>query len=337
LLSDADVGLAPATTAPLSKAPAGGGGVSFEDAVGRAPAGWTDAEFGLPARPPAARSLTVHGSAPPKPAGDGGVSFQDAVGAPSKLMSDADVGLPPASSGWSDEQFGLPSRNADTAAARGLGPLTNTQDDSWLSGAAKGAVTAAIKGGSHIIGQFGDTNDLASFLAAGVGSLFSGRSSASEMVDLKAKQAAWEASTPWYYHPFSFPSSGDVSAPVLAKTGEYVPTSEVGKLAQAGVETAAGGLGPGSGAANVAKAAGEQIAGRTIRQAPLNAVAGVAGQGATDATGNPYVGLGASLLAPSGAEAAGQSMSNEAADGAGEAGEDGTGSLGNVSTSGAWD
>lgn len=188
------------------------------------------------------------------------------------------------------------------AGAPNVGPLANTQDDGWMSGAAKGAATGVIKGLAHIPGWIGDADDLSTFLAAGAASIFDSRSATDIYKSMKAKSAALPTALK---SPGTLaPNAGDVAAPVLAKTGEYKPTSEIGQLAQAGVEAAAGGLGPGVGGA--AKGFGAKaILAATAKQAPLNAIAGVAGQGATDATGNPYIGLAASLAAPSAAEGAG--------------------------------
>ena len=84
------------------------------------------------------------------------------------------------------------------------------------------------------------------------------------------------------------PSPDDVSAPILARTGEYKPTSEVGRLAQAGTEAALSSLGPGMGAA---KAGIGTVLKRAATMAPANFAAGAASQGAVDATGSPLAGL----------------------------------------------
>jgi hypothetical protein len=97
------------------------------------------------------------------------------------------------------------------------------------------------------------------------------------------------------------PTSEDVSAPVLSRTGEYQPTSELGRVSQAGLETAIGALGPGGGAATIERAAvaapkvGVDALKSTARMAPAAAVAGGVGQGVTDATGDPLLGMAAGL------------------------------------------
>ena len=264
LLSDADVGLAPSSAPSAAPAPAA------DPSVAPAPSsGPADAQAAT-----APGALTIHPSPAAAPA----------------VMSDADVGLAPA--------------DATAAAAQGQGPLGNTADDGWLSGAAKGTATGVIKGLAHIPGWVGDVNDLSTFLAAGAASLFDSRSASDIYKDMKAKDAALPAVS--LRSPGSvLPSSSDVAAPILAKTGSYQPTSELGTLAQAGVEAAAGGLGPGAGGLTKGATLGSAIL-STVKQAPLNAVAGIAGQGATDTTSNPYIGLAASLIAPSATEAAGK-------------------------------
>lgn len=259
LLSDADVGLAPASPPAPTAAP-----VPVSDPT-----------------PSGVRPLKVTPAAAPKPA----------------LLSDADVGLAPS--------------NDAAASSAGQGPLGNTQDDGWLSGAAKGAGTAVIKGLSHIPGMFGDINDLGTLLAAGSASIFDKRPVATIYAEMQANRAA-QARDSWISPDRWVPNSADISTPILAKTGEYKPTSEVGSLAQAGVEAAVGGLGPGAGAAKLGEA-GSRILLNTVKQAPLNALAGVAGQGATDATGNPYIGLAASIAAPGVAEGLGRGAGKLAA------------------------
>ena len=100
------------------------------------------------------------------------------------------------------------------------------------------------------------------------------------------------------------PSPDDVSGPILAKTGAYTPTSEPGRLAQAGVEAAVGAFGPGGGMISPGTA-GKAVAGALARQVPAMAAAGAASQGAVDATGSPLAGLAAGLVVPAAGEAVG--------------------------------
>ena len=93
-------------------------------------------------------------------------------------------------------------------------------------------------------------------------------------------------------------------APSWRRTGAYTPTSEPGRLAQAGVEAAVGAFGPGGGMISPGTA-GKAVAGALARQVPAMAAAGAASQGAVDATGSPLAGLAAGLVVPAAGEAVG--------------------------------
>lgn len=80
---------------------------------------------------------------------------------------------------------------------------------------------------------------------------------------------------------------------MLARTGEYVPTSPIGRIGMAGVEAGVGSSVPGA-------SLGETAANAAKTFVP-NLIAGSAGQTATEATGNPLVGA---LVAPAVAGAA---------------------------------
>ena len=83
------------------------------------------------------------------------------------------------------------------------------------------------------------------------------------------------------------PTGQTFSNPVLAKTGEYVPTSPIGRIGMAGVEAGVGAAVPGPTLA--------ETAANAARTFIPNLIAGSAGQTATEATGNPLVGA---LVAP---------------------------------------
>jgi hypothetical protein len=204
------------------------------------------------------------------------------------LLSDADLGIasaPPSDKLMSDADVGL-------AAPQGAGPLANAPDDGWGSGAAKGAATATIKGIANIPGMFGNIREFGDYLADRAYSAAMGK-------PLEEVQAAPRAHSwlPSWASPDILPTGQKISAPVLAKTGEYTPESEIGKIAQTGLETAVSSLGPGTGSL-VAGAAPRAALAATARMAPGAAIAGSAGQAATDVTGDPLWGLGASVLAP---------------------------------------
>ncbi len=186
---------------------------------------------------------------------------------------------------------------ADTANPGGV--LSNATDDGYLSGAAKGAGTAIIKGMADIPGMFGGAMDLGDYLVARGQSKITGQPLDDILAD-QAKERKASADNPsWtrYLDPRNFlPSGGEIAAPVLAKTGEYAPTSEWGRVAQAGVEAATGSLGFGGG----------------VKALLPNAAAGAVGQGATDLTGDPLAGLGAGIAAGPAAEAVGKGIARVA-------------------------
>ena len=193
------------------------------------------------------------------------------------------------------------------------GALSNSADDGYLSGAAKGAATGAIKGVGDAVGAYGGLSGLADYLIARGESAYTGK----PVDDVMAEHAATRkrvqadmakdplgrlvnASDPGNV----LPAPGDVSGPILSRTGEYVPTSEPGKIAQAGVEAAVGAFSPGGGMISPGTA-GKAVAGALARQAPVMAAAGSIGQGVTDMTGDPLLGLGAGLVGAPLAEAVG--------------------------------
>jgi hypothetical protein len=216
------------------------------------------------------------------------------------LLSDADLGIgssPASNKLMSDADVGL-------AAPQGAGPLANASDDGWTSGAVKGAATATIKGLANIPGMFGNIREFGDYLADRAYSAATGKPI--EEVQAAPRAHSW---LPSWASPDILPTGQQISAPVLAKTGEYTPKSEIGKIAQTGLETAVSSLGPGTGSL-VAGAAPRAALVATARMAPGAAIAGGAGQAATDATGDPLWGLGASVLAP-GVAGAGRAVASK--------------------------
>jgi hypothetical protein len=223
------------------------------------------------------------------------------------LLSDADMGLASASNAGPPEGVGQHLSDADVGlAVSNPGVLSNSQDDGWGSGALKGAGTAVIKGLSHIPGTIGDLGGFADYLLARGVSAATGRPVEQVLAQQQAAKAEHAKSGLGRIESAIDPSrvmptSEDVSAPVLSRTGEYQPTSELGRVSQAGLETSIGALGPGGGAAAIERAAvatprvGIDALKSTARMAPAAAVAGGVGQGVTDATGDPLLGMAAGL------------------------------------------
>ncbi len=193
-----------------------------------------------------------------------------------------------------------------TTPAPEPGPLSNAPGDGWLSGAAKGAGTAAVKAVGNVAGFVGGLSGLEDYLLAKGQSVVTGQTVDQAMADLAARRAKTEADMS--QSPLGrlasasdptkvLPSPADVSGPILARTGQYVPTSEVGRLAQAGTEAALSSVGPGMGAVSPGTAA-RALTVNLARQAPAMAAAGAASQGAVDATGSPLAGLIAGVATP---------------------------------------
>lgn len=189
------------------------------------------------------------------------------------------------------------------------GPLSNAPDDGWATGFAKGVPTAVIKGLSHYPGQVADTGNFADYLLARGHSAITGKPVEDVLAGYAAQRKAHaEGSTLGRVaegiDPSQvLPTSETVAKPVLDKTGEYVPTSEPGKMGMAGVEMATAMLGPGGGALARGVAAGKAIT-SSIKMAPAAFAAGAVGQGVTDMTGDPLIGMAAGMVAPAAGGAA---------------------------------
>jgi len=132
--------------------------------------------------------------------------------------------------------------------ARGV--LSNATDDGYLSGAAKGTATGVIKGLSHLpfTGMIGDIRELGNLGMAYAGSKLSGRpigdfmAAQKEFAEAAAKPKGIVGRALSLLDPMNLPSGQELAAPVLAKTGEYKPTSEMGKAGQTFVEGATSGF-----------------------------------------------------------------------------------------------
>lgn len=206
------------------------------------------------------------------------------------------------------------------------GTLANSPTDTDLTEAAKNVATGAIKGVGDAAGTVGNTGNMADYLVARGENALTGTPTADVQTGLqqnklltltpsKTGNSVYDGVTnalgklAYYSDPRNvFPSGQDISNPILAQTGEYTPSSTLGRMAQAGIETAVGSLGPGSrgtpvgnvpnALAHIAQASpglvrtGAQIA----ATAPLTAVSGATSQGVTEATGDPLLGLAAGAV-----------------------------------------
>lgn len=200
--------------------------------------------------------------------------------------------------------------SARTAAPANPGVLANSPDDTALSSAAKGAGTAAIQGVADIPGMAGNMNNFGNYIGARVESYLTGKPLDQVMADRvqrnNALQGFFDAHNPL---PGAFSTkelTGDeIAAPVLKQTGQYEPSTTAGRIGMTGVRAATGsaltaGVGsvPEAIAAGGAGAVPKAFASAAASAVPKGLVAGAAGQGATEATGDPLAGLAAGVIAP---------------------------------------
>lgn len=185
--------------------------------------------------------------------------------------------------------------------------LANSGDDGFWSSAGKSVGTAAIKGLSNSVGTVGNLGNFADYLVARGEHLFTGKPVENILQEMQAQRAKQQSESlfPAWLNPRNvFPSGEQVAAPILAKTGEYVPASEPGKMAQSGLETAFGMVGPGAGAKVPSASLAQALVKAPIAAAPANFTAGSVGQGVTDATGDPLLGMLAGSALPAAKTAA---------------------------------
>ena len=209
-------------------------------------------------------------------------------------------------------------------------PLSNKPDDSNSSIAGKFAGTAAIKNLSHIPGFFGDAADLGRLLGSGAQSLVT--STPYKEVEANKKSLYENHPINWdtivnkkqygnlvkLADPSTWIPSGETVQNLLfnkdggAGLGEYKPESGLGRVGMAGLEAATPGF-------SGKTATAEKIAGAVPRAVDVaknyllksfipQGAAGVAGSVAGEATGNPFLSLGASLVAGHGANTASRSI-----------------------------
>jgi hypothetical protein len=242
-----------------------GGIITYEEAIGAPPlaadpAPPTVSETAAPPDAlvdPSIRPLTIHGGSKAPAV----ISYEDAVGG------------------------GTPHPG---------GVLSNAPDDSYASGIAKGTGTAAIKGLSNSMGFAHGLGDLTDYLLARAHSKITGEPVESVLEGYK-KARQLQPELLQKIDPMNvLPSPQAIAKPVLNLTGEYVPTSEPGRIAQAGAEAVFSGLGPGGGAAGAPL---KDIAAAAPVMAAGNAAAGATGQGISDVTQDPLMGLVGGLAA----------------------------------------
>lgn len=181
------------------------------------------------------------------------------------------------------------------------GALANAPGgDGTESAMLKGAATAAIKGTvGGTLGMPGDMRNMADYLVQRAHSWLSGtpmEELQQRRAALEGKKAELEKANPWMGVVQPPPPGEFFYNPILAKTGEYHPTTPQGQLAMAGVEGLTSGVGLGT-AMGLGKGAKGMIA-SGAKAAPMGAVQGTAADALTQATGDPLAGLAAGV-APS--------------------------------------
>lgn len=140
------------------------------------------------------------------------------------------------------------SKAADTSTPTERKPLENAPGDDDVTGTLKNLGTSAIKGLSHIPGLYGDLRDLPKYAVRRAKSVLQGR----PLEEVWAESEARDKKIRELDHPVNrqlpipqAPSGHDISAPILKRTGEYEPTTTLGKYGATGVEGALAMLRPG--------------------------------------------------------------------------------------------
>lgn len=191
------------------------------------------------------------------------------------------------------------------------GLLANSDhDETW--GPLKNIATGAIKGIGNSLGAIGNTANLSDYLMARAESAYTGKPVENVLSDFAAKRQA-KASNPSVLSTVenalrpenTLPSGSDVSNPILTRTGEYIPTTPGQRLAQTAVDTVFGSLGPG---VRGAPAPVNGLISGIVRQAPVLGATGAFGQGVSDATGDPLLGVAATAALPAALRAGGATV-----------------------------
>lgn len=205
----------------------------------------------------------------------------------------------------------LPAFIPDTPRPTAAATLSNRATDTDTTGTLKNIGTTAIKGLAHIPGFAGDLSDLSKYLMARVHSGITGI----PVEELQRREQEFEQRKADFGRRNlglsipGVPSGPDIAAPILAQTGEYHPTTEWGRIGAAAGETGLSMLGPGG--LGRALRSGEQglsvlpeLLKGGVKAVPGGAVAGAAGDTATQVTGDPLAGMAASAVVPSAVAAA---------------------------------
>ena len=195
--------------------------------------------------------------------------------------------------------------------------LSNVAGEGTESALKKGAATAAIKGGAGILGMPVSIMQTGDYLMARAQQAMTGEKAEDILARQENDRKEFAAAHPYLKYladPMNFlPSQEDIQAPILERTGEYKPTSGLGKAAMAGTEAAvniAGTLGLGEvgvGAKLIGQGAklaptfidtATNVAKNAAKVAPTAFASGAAGEAATEATGDPLAGLAAGVAVP---------------------------------------
>lgn len=188
------------------------------------------------------------------------------------------------------------------------GPLANTVHETYW-GPLKNIATGAIKGIGDVFGAVGNTANMADYLMARAESAATGKPVDQVLADFAVKKQA-QSKNPSALGAIEqairpenvLPSGQDVSDPILQRTGEYVPTTPGQKMAQAGVQAVVGSLGPG---VRGAPAPVNALIPSIVRQSPVLGATGALGQGVSDVTGDPLLGMAATAAIPAAVRATG--------------------------------
>lgn len=192
------------------------------------------------------------------------------------------------------------------------GMLANAEHET-IWGALKNVATGAVRGAGDIVGAVGNTAHLADYLLARGESAITGKPLEEVQAGQAEKKAAAANSTLGQIRAAIapenvLPSGQDVSNRLLSVTGEFVPTTEGQRMAQAGMQAVVGSIGPGFRGAVPAGAASipvNNLTSNIIRQSPLLAATGAVGQGVTDVTGDPLIGMASTAAVPAAVRAGG--------------------------------
>jgi hypothetical protein len=183
-------------------------------------------------------------------------------------------------------------------------PLDNAPGDTLITGIAKNAATGAIKGASWIGGWAGDLEHLAALGLAGARSIFNDKTTSQNLAEQDAKEARMQAyfkknygaGTDWV------PTSEDIAAPVLERTGEYHPTTTAGRIGQVATSGAVAAISPGGWrkAGQEILAGGAKAAPAAIAKPATHMAVGAGTAGASEEIGrySPFAGVATAMAVP---------------------------------------